>query len=214
MKLHRPSPAMVVSIIALIVALGGTAVATTKLLITSTSQVKDGVLTGKDLRDGSVASRDLSRSLLVHVLQGPSSGSSDTSAVEAHRLTGPDVTKGGKAPVASLDLQPGVYAVFAKVNMTPNVTDQGLLDTLFKSNKTIIGSCTLDVAGTGDYTAGALVSPGSQNPLTLSTQVTRTLDQPATATLTCQADQVPWRAADASIIAMRVGNSTRTEVTG
>lgn len=219
MQSHRPSPALVVSIIALVVALGGTAVATQRLLITSTSQIKDGAITGKDIRKGTITRSLLSKRLAKSGgLTGSSVGdvtpATGTTAFEAHRQAGPALTNGGKATVATLDLAPGVYAVFSKVNLAPNVTDAGLLNTLLKSNKTILGSCTLDVAGTGDYSAGALVSPGSQNTLTLSTQVTRTLDQAAPATVTCEAEDAPWRAADASIIAIKLDSSTRSEVSG
>ena len=53
--------------------------------------------------------------------------------------------------------------------------DQGLLNTLLKSNMTIEGRCQLDAAGDIDESAGALVSPGTQNVLTLEEQITRTL---------------------------------------
>jgi hypothetical protein len=55
----RPTYANVTSTLALFIALGGTAVATSTL-ITSSRQVKDGVLTGRDVRDGSIRSADLS----------------------------------------------------------------------------------------------------------------------------------------------------------
>jgi hypothetical protein len=215
MKVKRPSPALAISIIALIVALSGTAVATTRLLITSSRQIKNGTISGVDLRTGTLTSKQLSHHLRSKIVDGgASAGGSDTTAVEAHRLSGPALTQGGKATVATLNLQPGVYAVFAKLNVTPNVTDQGLLDTLLKDNKTVQANCTLDVAGTGDFASGAIVSPGSQNNVTLAMQATRTLDAPGVVTLSCEADTVPWKAADTSIIAMRVGDSTRTEVTG
>src|SRR4051812_14071321 len=116
MKANRPSPALVVAIIALVVALGGTGVAATKLLITSTSQIRDGVITGKDIRKGTITPRQLSRlarSGLTGSSAGASSGAGDTAAYEAHRKAGPEQAKGGKATVATLDLAPGVYAVFA-----------------------------------------------------------------------------------------------------
>jgi len=214
MKVKRPSPALVVSIVALIVALGGTAVATTRLLITSSGQIKNGSIAGVDLRSGTLTSRELSHHLLSKIVDKGSTSSSGTSAIEAHRLAGPALTAGGKATIATLTLQPGVYAVYAKLNIAPNVTDAGLLDTLLKSNKTIPANCTLDVAGTGDFASGEIVSPGSANTVTLPLQATRTLDSPGTVTLSCEAADVPWRAADTSIIALRVGDSTRTEVSG
>ena len=49
--MHRPSPAMIVALLALFVALSGTAVAA-KSLITKSSQIKNGVIESSDLRDG------------------------------------------------------------------------------------------------------------------------------------------------------------------
>lgn len=53
---HKPSPSMVVSLIALFVALGGTSYAA--LSITS-KQVKDNSLTGADIKGNSIASGDI-----------------------------------------------------------------------------------------------------------------------------------------------------------
>src|SRR3954452_16128875 len=149
----KPSPALVVSIIALVVALSGTAVAA-KILITSSSQIKNGAVHGSDLAKATVTKSRLSTG--VQSLLGRGGGSTDvspngTQALEAHRINGPDVAAGGSSKVLELALAPGTYAVFAKATMTPYINDQGLLDTLTKDNRTIGGACTLDVNGTGDY---------------------------------------------------------------
>ncbi|HEY3018763.1 MAG TPA: hypothetical protein VGJ32_01140 [Solirubrobacteraceae bacterium] len=57
---RRPSPGMVIALIALVVAGSGTAVA--KTLMTS-ADVRDGSLTGRDIKDHTIAARDLSRSI-------------------------------------------------------------------------------------------------------------------------------------------------------
>jgi hypothetical protein len=44
MRLSKPSPALVIACLALFVALGGTAIATSRYMITSTSQIKPSVL--------------------------------------------------------------------------------------------------------------------------------------------------------------------------
>jgi hypothetical protein len=199
----KPSPALVVSIIALVVALGGTAVAA-KILITSSGQIKNGVVSKSKLSSGV-------QSLLTRVGGSSVVAPNGTQAIEAHRLNGPDMPTGGSAEVLSLALSPGTYAVFAKATMSSYINDQGLLDTLFKDPKTIGGACTLDVNGTGDYSIEPIVSPGSANPVTLNTQLTRTIDAPGKATLTCQADKVHWSGGNASIIALRIGSSSRTE---
>lgn len=207
---RKPGPALVVSIIALVVALSGTAVAA-KILITSSSQIKNGTIRGADIAKGTITKSKLSSGTLSAITGSGVVNPNGTQALEAHRLNGPDVPKGGSAQVLELALSPGTYAVFAKATMSSFINDQGLLDTLFKDNKTIGGACTLDVNGTGDYGIEPLVSPGSANPITLNLQLTRTMDTPGKATLTCQADNVHWAAGNASIIALKIGSSTRTE---
>ncbi|MEA2484134.1 MAG: hypothetical protein QOC55_2081 [Thermoleophilaceae bacterium] len=53
---HRPSPSMVVALVALFVAMGGTGYAA---LTVTGKNVKDSSLTGKDIKDGSVATADV-----------------------------------------------------------------------------------------------------------------------------------------------------------
>lgn len=216
MKLHRPSPALVVSIVALAVACGGTAVATTNVLIHSSSQIRNGAIRGHDIHHGTITARQIKRGSLTSKLfrDGTISGSSvdapaaggDSRALEAHRQAGPAVAGGGSAEVVRLDLAPGTYAVLAKVNLA--TSDKQVL---LQGTRTVPGSCRLDVAGTGDYAEGPVETPFSGQVLNLHLQLTRTLAQAAPATLTCQADGISWRAADASIIALQVGSTARTE---
>lgn len=209
MQLHKPSPALVVSIIALVTALSGTAIAA-KLLITSSSQIKNRTVRGVDLRNGTITKRQIASSTLQSLAGTASPGG--TAAIESHRQTGPDVPDGGSQQIASLALAPGVYAVFAKTVITPFITDNGLLETLFKDDKTRAAECNLDVNGTGDFATAPIVGPGSTNTATLNLQATRTLDGPGTATLTCKtAPQAHWQASNTSIVALKVGSSTRTE---
>jgi hypothetical protein len=64
MRKFKPSPAMVVALLALIVALGGSAFAT-GYVITKSSQIKDGVITASDVKNGSLASSDIKDSSLT-----------------------------------------------------------------------------------------------------------------------------------------------------
>ena len=69
-----------------------------------------------------------------------------------------------------------------------------------------------NVSGTGDFATAPIIGPGSQNPATLNLQTTRTLDGPGKATLSCKAaPDAHWQGGNASIIALKVGSSTRTE---
>ena len=209
---RKPSPALVVSIVALVVALSGTAVAA-GVLISSSSQIKNGTIRGVDIKSGTITKSKLSKGTQALLGGGSSTAApGDTQALESHRQTGPDVPEGGSQQVVKLALQPGVYAVFAKTTITPFITDDGLLDTLFKDDKTRAAECNLDVSGTGDFATAPIIGPGSTNPATLNLQATRSLDGPGSATLTCKAaPQAHWQAANSSIIALKVGSSTRTE---
>lgn len=212
MQSRKPSPSLVVSIIALVVALSGTAVAA-QVLITSTSQIKDGTIRSVDIKSGTITKKQLSKNTVRSFTAGAGGGASSgsTQALEVHRKTGPDMPKGGPAVVAELSLSPGVYAVFAKATLTPFIPDRGLLDVLLKENKTVAAECTLDVNGTGDFALSAIATPSSVHPATVNTQLTRTLDTPGKAVLTCEADKVHWAASDSSIIALKVGSTSRTE---
>lgn len=210
MQSRKPSPALVISIIALVAALGGTAVATTAM-ISSSSQIKNRTIRGVDLRNGTITSKQISKSTLQNVVG--SSVEPGNAAIESHRLTGPDMPKGGSATVIELALQPGVYAVFAKSVITPFRSDNGLLELLGRDDRIVAGECNLDVSGTGDFSSEQLAGFGSAGAVTLNAQVTRTLDGPGKATLTCKTSEpVHWQASNSSIIAMRVGSSSRTEV--
>lgn len=69
----RPSPAMVVACIALIVALGGTSYAAIKLPANSvgTKQLKKNAVTGAKVKNGSLAAGDFKASSLPRGPQGP-----------------------------------------------------------------------------------------------------------------------------------------------
>jgi hypothetical protein len=212
MQSRKPSPALVISIIALVAALSGTAVAA-RVLITSSAQIKNGAIHGVDLHNGTISKSKLTPATIRSLKGGSGQAApTDAQAIEAHRLNGPDVPAGGSSSVVELALGPGTYAVFAKATVTPYIQDNGLLDTLLKDNKTIAASCSLDVNGTGDFAIEPIVSFGSANPVTLNTQLTRTLDAPGRAILTCKAEKpVHWSGGNASIIAMKVGSTSRVE---
>ena len=69
---HRPSPAMVVASIALIVAMGGTSYAAIKLPANSvgTKQLKKNAVTGAKVKNGSLAAGDFKASSLPRGPQG------------------------------------------------------------------------------------------------------------------------------------------------
>lgn len=58
MRFRRPSPAMIVAIVALIASLGGNAIAAT-VIISSSSQIKNGVVSSADIRNNTISSTDV-----------------------------------------------------------------------------------------------------------------------------------------------------------
>ena len=207
---RRPSAALIVSIVALVVSLSGSAVAA-KFLITNSGQVKDGSLQGFDLKAGSVSKSRLSSGVQALLGRAPAAKAAGTQAIEVHRIKGPDMPDGGEATVLDMTLPAGTFAVFAKATVEP-FDYKNLLRTLLEEPRTIAASCTLDVAGTGDYSLQPILSLGSANPATLNLQATRTLAEPGTVTLKCRpSEKVHWAGRDASIIAMQVNETSREE---
>lgn len=224
-RLGVPSPSMVVSVIALIVALGGTATAAS-VLIRSSSQIKNGAVTGADLRNGTVRSSDLrDRGVLgrdlrdgeitVRHLDGPlreTLAAATTSAREAFRKTGPESVEGNtSARVITMDgLEAGVYAIFAKVAVTVARSDDGIL----AAGESSYGHCVLNAAGDTDEARTLVGGASANSPGHMSMQITRTLGSPGTVTVDCDAGPTRWRASDSSVIAIRLGPAQRTPVSG
>jgi hypothetical protein len=223
--MRRPSPALVVSIVALVMATAGTAAAA-KVLITSSSQIKKGAVNGGDIADGSVSNRDLKKEavdapairagavttdkLAAGIRQAVSDA--ELSAFESFRKAGPESQEAAKlARVMTLrNLPPGVYALFAKTVLTLESNDAGLLG----EGRSASGHCVLDASGDRDESRALLGSPGSGSPGHLQLQITRTFSTTSEVTLDCEAGPGPWRASDSSIVALKVAKAPRTPVDG
>jgi hypothetical protein len=220
---RRPSPAMVVSIIALVVACAGTATAA-RLLITSPAQVKSNVLsgrhiknaslTGADIKSASITSKQIRKSSL-RSLADSAGRTPGTSAQEVVRKMGPSGQKANTAArVLTLSgLAPGTYAIFAKASMTSNVSDLGLLNELVKQPKTAAGRCRLNAAGDEDSSVHPLATPYSNLTTTFNMHMTRTLASAGDVFVQCEAP-IEWGASDSSIVAIRLASSERGEVGG
>lgn len=219
MKVSRPSPSMVIACVALFVALGGTALAAT--LITSSSQIKNGVVTGADLKNKTIRSADIADSTITKGklskgLQSQIGGATPGSftAREAVRRAGPDGQAAGQRTVATLPgLEPGTYAIFAKTTLAPATTDGGLLGELLRNDRSAFGRCRLNVGGDEDVAQEAIANPGTRQPSTVNLQLTRTIDSAVNAELICESN-IPWGAADTSILALKLSGSSRQDVTG
>ena len=101
MRTFKPSPAMAVALLALLVALGGSALAAS-YVITKSSQIKDGAVTAADVKDSSLAGADVKDSALTGA---DVKNSSLTGAdLKDGSLSGADVdvSRLGKVPAATI----------------------------------------------------------------------------------------------------------------
>jgi hypothetical protein len=215
---------MVVALIALVVACSGTAVAA-GVLITRSSQIRNGVVTGAKIANRTITGKNVvRRSLGADLLAQGQIGtdkltpdavralsSSGTTAFEYFRKAGPENQPGGgSARVLTADNVPtGVYAIFAKTI----ITDLNGPANLLTPGTPADGHCELGAGG--DLDDGRVLIGGSfgSGPGDVFTQITHTFAGPGTITLTCDAAS-PWRASDSTIIAVRLGNASRIALPG
>jgi hypothetical protein len=226
---------MVVAIVALIVALGGSAVAAS-VLITSPSQIRDNVITGAKLRSQAITSRELKRGAVgTAQLSGGAVNSTQiragaitssklspdtraalqsigTTAQEFIRKAGPENVTGGESRrvATAANMPAGVYAIFAKTIITDLSPPSSLLTPGNVSN----AHCVLSAGGDTDDSRALVRTPFGGSPATVSMQITHTFDgSGGDITITCD-NKTEWRASDTSIIAIRLGRSPRTAVNG
>ena len=203
---------MTVALIALFVALGGSATAAT-FIITSSSQIKDGAVAKRDLAVGSVNSGRIANGAVRPVdLNGQLRSTLGAEAYEVVRSAGPEnVGEGEKATVATMrDIAPGSYAFFAKTTLTSPSQDSGILE----PGDALGAHCQLEVEGDLDEARALIGSPGANSPGTLNLQLTRVLGEKGTAKLVCDVSNAPWRASDTSIIALPIPQTPRQIVDG
>ena len=120
-----PSPALVVALIALFVALGGTGYAVTKLPANSvgTKQIKKNAVTGVKVKDGSLSASDFAAGTLLTGPQGPAGPRGETGATGsqgARGATGPagpvEATYANGTPFFDLNVNGTASTVFTVVN--------------------------------------------------------------------------------------------------
>lgn len=210
---RRPSPALIVAIIALVVALGGTGYAQV-VRITSSSQIKNGVIRGADVRKGTLTLSKLSTGTQRIVRRGSGAGAGGTTAIEAFRKAGPEGQPANVVvKVASLKAVPaGTYLVTAKTVMTPSVGDTNLLEGLFDAQDAAGGHCKIDTKDDVDETRAPIIVAGRQTPAALYMQITRSIGATTDFDLLCDAN-APWRTSDTTIIATKLDGSTRQDAT-
>ena len=216
-KRNRPSAAMIVAVVAMVLALGGTATAA-RILITSPSQIKNRVITGKKLKKRSITADLLARGVLVQGRAGERGaagpkgdpgpagpkgdpgvagprGPSETTMFT--RDTGVTVT-GTESDVATLiaetpELPPGAYLLQAKlVAQSTGDSDQ------------ILAFCELRARTRNDVSFVTLGDGGGSVMLApLSLQVAERSDVPVVARIGCWGD-APYAVSSVTLTATRV----------
>lgn len=205
----RPSPALVVSIIALVVACAGSATAASVLIIKKASQLKTGVVTSRAIQNGTITGTDIKGgSIPASKLAGGSALTGGGGGLEAYNPDGPTV-KSGVQTVATLNVPAGEWAIFSNTVITRVVQNDSLLQTGGTAN----ASCALNAGGDETQAGGPLSGNYSTTEANIHEQITRTFSAPAKVTLNCTAP-VSWKAGGTSIIAIQLGSVTRTQVTG
>jgi hypothetical protein len=132
---RKPSPGMVIALLALVVAGGGTA--TAKSLISS-RDVRDGSLSGRDIKDHTITAHDLSRSLTVRrsAIKGEKGDRGDNGAA------GTDGAPGSNALFVDEDTKPAfpqqvVCRIVANPPSNPDQDDTGRAQVLFNEQHTL-----------------------------------------------------------------------------
>ena len=205
MKLRRPSPALVISCIALVVACTGSAVAAT--IISNSGQIKNGAVQSGDLKNGTVQGVDIKNgTITANKLKTPPPAGGPTTAYHAVRKTGPEGQPANvNVAIATLTVPAGAYSISASTVMTALPGPQGVLAGLTGEVGAVGGRCRLDAAGDATESLQNVVVNGRGAPGTLFMQNTVTVGGPSDIKLECSAG-VPFRLSETSIIANKVSD--------
>jgi hypothetical protein len=207
MKLRRPSPALVISIAALVAACAGSAVAAT--VITS-SQIKNGTIQNADIKNDTIRSGKLSKGLQNVLAKKPAATAAPKIAYEIVRKMGPENQPAGQlVRVTSLKVPAGPYVITANTIITAFTGTTNILEALLGSNGSQGGGCVLNAGGVDAASLPTIAINDRQTPATLGMQMTRTLGVPTEILLRCSA-ALPWRASESSIIATKVDSINQT----
>ena len=206
MKLRRPSPALVISCIALGVALSGTAVAAT--IITNSSQIRKGVITGAHIKNKTIKNVDIAdKTITASKLKSAPAAGGPTTAYQVLRRAGPEGQPANvNVKVASLTVPPGTYVVSASTVMASLIESQ---NPLLPDRDSPQGICRLDLAGDETTSLQNIVVNRKQAPATLFMQRTRTVGASAEFFLECGAG-TSFRLSETSIIAQKVSDAVET----
>lgn len=207
MKLRRPSPALVISIVALVAACAGTAVAAT---VITTAQIKNGTIQNVDIKDNTIQSKKLSKGIQNILAKKPAAAVPAKIAYEQVRKAGPENQPANVlSRVTSITVPAGAYVVTANTIMTAFTGKSDIIELLLGTNGSVGGTCILDFGGVSATSLQTIAINDRQTPATLGMQLTRTVSAPTEIVLKC-AGAIPWRSSESSIIATKVDSITQT----
>ena len=176
---RRPSPAMVVSLIALFVALGGSAYA---LTITGAS-VKNRSLTGKDIRKNSLSGTEIRESRVGKVPKARTAdrvGNKTATAVTTRAFfaaqKAPKGFTGNETLIGRISLPAGAYAISAKVAVSNSATG------------TLKGVCFLRAGASEDRGTVALAPGNGANTGVIPLLQAHVQNSPFEASVHCKAE--------------------------
>lgn len=176
---RRPSPALVISLIALFVAMGGSAYA----LVITGGDVVNGSLTGKDMRKNTLTGAQINESKVGKVPKAKTAdrvGNRPAAAVTTRAFFAAQKTPkgftGDETVIGSLSLPAGAYIISAKVTTSNSATG------------TLRANCFLK-AGTSEDRATAALPPGNgANTAVIPLLQAHSQNSPFDASVRCKAE--------------------------
>ena len=206
MKLRRPSPALVISIVALVAACAGSAVAATTI---TSKMIRNGTIQNADIKNDTIQSGKLSKGV-QNILKRKPKATATKVAYEHVRKSGPENQPVNVlSRVTSMKVPAGAYVVTANTIMTAFTDTTNPLEALFNTNSSVGGACSLEMGGVEAAALQTIAINDRQTPATLGMQLTRTVGAETEILLKCTGG-LPWRASETSIIATRVDSITQT----
>ena len=206
MKLRRPSPALVISIVALVAACTGSAVAATAI---TSKMIRNGTIQNADIKNDTIQSGKLSKGV-QNILNRKPKAAATKVAYEHVRKSGPENQPVNVlSRVTSMKVPAGAYVVTANTIMTAFTDTTNPLEALFNTNSSRRRRCSLEMGGVEAAALQTIAINDRQTPATLGMQLTRTVGAETEIVLKCTGG-LPWRASETSIIATRVDSITQT----
>lgn len=151
---HRPSPAMVVALIALFVALGGSSYAALRI---GSAQIKNNSIQSKDIKNRTIRGRDIHR----RTIRGSNVGVRSLTGgnIARNKITGSEVLESSLGTVPSAN------------NANHATSADGLTSQRELTYQAAAGTGAADVFDSGKLKLSAACGPGGAVTLTASTRV-------------------------------------------